>query len=307
MWVGKRIKEVILRRKKFAPRGHEVAGRRAENDLALVVEAGIANTYWRMWEGLRIPNKEGNRREVDLIILADGEALLIEQKHWSGRVEMDGDNVLQHRRSGDIMDHGGVFTKIKMKCGVLEWYHDGGDSKKVPMRSVVIFSNKNLEIPDDVSQREDCMTISQLIDYLPGGGGRVGSGFSPEQIALASTLDTLGSWDEIHQLGGNRIFGDVFSGKEDQGVIHRLLENNFEEIKEINVKVDKSIIKAIFSRPKLTAEVVNQQGKVFASCELNPDGNLKHRPAGSRGSAQVNWRHVTKVILTSRFVNSKKK
>ena len=31
-----------------------------------------------------------------------------------------------------------------MKCGVLAWHHNVNDSLQVPMRPVVIFSNKNL-------------------------------------------------------------------------------------------------------------------------------------------------------------------
>ncbi|HIK78427.1 MAG: hypothetical protein CXT69_04330 [Methanobacteriota archaeon] len=305
MWIGARIKEVFLRKQKFTPKGHEVAGRRAENDLARTVNAGISGSYWRAWEGLRIPNKDGHRREVDLIILANEEALLIEQKHWSGDVKMEGETVFQHRRSGDIMDHGEVFGKIKMKCGVLAWHHNVNDSLQVPMRPVVIFSNKNLNVPDYVAQREDCMTVAELIDYLPGGGGSVGTGFTPAQIALTSTLDELGSWDEIHQPGGNRIFGDVFAGLPEQGPVHDLLKNRFEDIKEINVKREMSIWKAIIKRPALDAEIINQNGAVMAVCAINPDSVIKHRPAGSRGSTEVKWRHVDKVVLTSRFVKNK--
>ncbi len=308
MWLGARLREVFLQRKAFRPKGHETAGREAEEHLTRIITAGIEGTSWRMWEGLRIPNKMGRRREVDCIVVGGDRVLMIEQKHWSGSmevVEKEGEeSVIQHRRSGEEMDHGDVFGTIKLKTDILLSYHGAGEGCSIEFCPFVIFSNRNLEVPDSVLARDDCWTLQDILDYLPNSEGNDPSegGLSPQDEALATTLDRLGSWDTVHFWGGDQTNGDIYSISEDSGVIASLFDENRERVVKLKVYAERSIWKAIFKRPVIDVELFDDNG-VFAKCEVNPNGEVRYRAAGSQKRRVVAWRHVVGLELTSRIVD----
>ena len=308
MWLGARLREVLLQRKVFRPKGHETAGRQAEEHLTRIISAGIEGTSWRMWEGLRIPNKTGRRREVDCIVIGGHKVLMIEQKHWSGSmevVERNGkESVIQHRRSGEEMDHGDVFGTIKLKTTILQNHHGVSEFFAVDFCPFVIFSNRNLEVPDSVLARDDCWTLQDILDYLPNSDGDDPSagGLSPQDEALAATLDRLGSWDTVHFWGGDQTNGDVYSISENSGAIASLFDQNRERIVKLKAYAERSIWKAIFKRPVINVELFDEDG-VFATCEVNPNGEVRYRAAGSRKKRVVSWRHVVGLELTSRIVD----
>jgi hypothetical protein len=308
MWLGGRLKEAVAQRKKFLPRGHEVAGREAEEHLTKIIAAGIKGTHWRIWEGLRIPNKNGRRREIDCIVVGGEEVLLIEQKHWSGNMEViqeDGkEKVIQHRRSGEEMDHGDVFGTIKLKGTILQHHHGASEFFSVSMRPFVIFSNRNLEVPPSVQGRDDCWSLNDILNYLPNSGGDDPSkdGLSPADAALAATLDRLGSWDTLHLWGGHTINGDVFSTSTNSGPIEELFYQHRDRITKIRVNADRSLLKALFKRPRLYLDIADKDG-VFDTCEAFPDGKLNYKRAGSSQRRSIEWRHITGIELTSRVVD----
>lgn len=305
MWLGARIQEILSRRKKFLPRGHELAGRKAEVDLLRVVEAGISDTHWRVWDGVRIPNKTGRKREVDLIILGGPKLLLVEQKHWSGGVEIEtgpnGEEVIQIRRSGERMNHRDVFGTIALKAKVLALHHNASEGFVQDYYPLVVFSNPNLEIPEDMLQRPDCFEVPGLIEMLPGGGADVGAGLDLGQLAIASTLDRLGSWDVVHLHGGDAPHGDVHGVSGDSGTIHAIFSEQRDEISHIEVQTDRRILPAIFKRPRCDLVIHAEEG-VLATCAVNPNGELIHRNAGSRAEVRTKWRHIEKIILDGRDV-----
>ena len=308
MWLGARLHEAWLQRRKFSPIGHQVAGREAEEHLTKIISAGIEGTHWRMWEGLRIPNKDGRRREVDCIVVGGENVLMIEQKHWSGEMEIiseDGrERVIQHRRSGDKMDHGDVFGTIKLKTTILQHHHGASEFFTVEMLPFVIFSNRNLDVPDSVKAREDCWSLADILDYLPKSGGNDPSndGLSVPHAALAATLDRLGSWDTLHHYGGQQTIGDIYSVSENSGRLASLFKQHRERITIIKIIAERSLWKAIIKRPTLTAELFEEEG-MFEVCEVEPGGCLNYRGAGSRQRKTIEWRHITGMELTSRIID----
>ena len=308
MWFGARLREAWLQRIKFPPIGHQVAGREAEEHLTKIIAAGIEGTHWRMWEGMRIPNKDGRRREVDCIVVGGEKVLMIEQKHWSGEMEIiteEGrERVLQHRRSGDTMDHGDVFGTIKLKTTILQHHHGASEFFAVEMLPFVIFSNHNLAVPDSVVAREDCWSLTDILDYLPKSGGNDPSkdGLSVPYAALAATLDRLGSWDTLHYYGGQQTIGDIYSVSENSGHLASLFKQHRERITKIKILADRSLWKAIIKRPTLTAELFDEEG-MFEVCEVEPGGCLNYRGAGSRQRKTLEWRHIIGMEFTSRIVD----
>ena len=52
----------------------------------------------------------------------------------------------------------------------------------------------------------------------------------------------------------------------------------------------------------INVELFDEDG-VFATCEVNPNGEVRYRAAGSRKKRVVSWRHVVGLELTSRIVD----
>ena len=169
---------------------------------------------------------------------------MIEQKHWSGSMEVIQENgderVIQHRRSGEKMDHGDVFGTIELKSRILQAHHGVSEFFFVDFCPFVIFSNRNLEVPENVLARTDCWILQDILDYLPnaGGGDPSKDGLSPANSALASTLDRLGSWDSVYLWGGEISNGDVYSVSDDSGTIALMFREQRERITKIKIHAD---------------------------------------------------------------------
>ena len=75
---------------------------------------------WFVATNRRVLNPETRRRrEVDLILIHERRWMIIEQKHWSGRVEvLDDGRFIQHRPKGGRQDHGAIAETIDMKAGL---------------------------------------------------------------------------------------------------------------------------------------------------------------------------------------------
>ena len=72
------------RRKNFPPDDIHRAGELAEMRLAKLSRAAGKKNGWKIYESVRIPDPDGGRREIDLVIIGGNQILIIEQKHWSG-------------------------------------------------------------------------------------------------------------------------------------------------------------------------------------------------------------------------------
>ncbi|PXY76692.1 MAG: hypothetical protein CXX80_02775, partial [Methanobacteriota archaeon] len=174
----------------------------------------------------------------------------------------------------------------------------------VEMLPFVIFSNRNLVVPDSVKAREDCWSLADILDYLPKSGGVDPSkdGLSVPHAALAATLDRLGSWDTLHHYGGQQTIGDIYSISENSGHLASLFKQHRERITKIKILADRSLWKAIIKRPTLTAELFDEEG-MFEVCGVEPGGCLNYRGAGSRQRKTLEWRHIAGMELTSRIVD----
>ena len=86
------------RRVIFPPDEIHQAGENAELRLEKLCRAAGKSKNWSVYPSVRIPDPDGGRREIDLILVSGETVLVVEQKHWSGRFEVfeDGE-FLQHR------------------------------------------------------------------------------------------------------------------------------------------------------------------------------------------------------------------
>ena len=292
-----RFKEIWRRRRRFPAAGHEKAGFAAEAQVGHLIEAGIADTCWRVFHGPRIPApKEKRCREVDFVVIGPDEVWMVECKHWSGRMEIVDGEVIQHRRNDHgQLNHKDTFGIIAHKGDVLREYHEG----EMPTRitSFVVFSNQNLEIPGEVMAREDCFRQSDLLEILPSETKKVQpSELSKESTSLVKTLETVGSWDLVNLHGGREYNGDLLSVSEDSGVLHAVF-NSRNYYDAIKIETERSWLKGLFN-PSCEAIMI-KDGKEVKRCSVNPSANLQIRRAARSQPTTVEWRHVTRIDLMS--------
>ena len=88
MRIGQRWTWWRERRRFHPPDEIHRAGELAEQRLAKISRAAGKANGWRIFESVRIPDVEqGGKREIDMVVVGGNTMLVVEQKHWSGRLK----------------------------------------------------------------------------------------------------------------------------------------------------------------------------------------------------------------------------
>ena len=200
-----RISEFTSRRQRFDPEGHVVSGRLAEFRLMKLTRAVAGDAL--VLEGLRLPDpEEGGRREIDMVIATKDEILFVEQKHWSGSFTITEEGrFFYYFLNGGTLLHKDIVAWTARKGELLCALHEDRVGKSAPpSRTVLVFSNKNLEwdpLPEDVpAQAYDELGFIDMVEKMTKE--------APSK-ELHETLTGLGTWDTIHLNGGKTVHGDV--------------------------------------------------------------------------------------------------
>ena len=200
-----RIDEFLSRRKRFDPEGHVVSGRLAEYRLMKLTRAVAGDAL--VLEGVRIPDpEEGGRREIDMVLATADEILFIEQKHWSGSFTITSEGrFFQERKNGGTLMHKNIVSWTARKGDILCDLHESRTDKAAPpSRTVLVFSNKNLEwdpLPEEVpAEAYDELGFIDMVEKMTK---------SPPSAELRETLMGFGTWDTIHLNGGKTLHGDI--------------------------------------------------------------------------------------------------
>ena len=100
------------------------AGDNSELRLEKLTRAAGRKNNWSVHGSVRIPDPDGGRREIDLILISGSVVLVVEQKHWSGRFEVKEDGeFIQHRNNGTMHSHATVSHRIARKTRLLTEIH----------------------------------------------------------------------------------------------------------------------------------------------------------------------------------------
>lgn len=220
-------------------------GRDGELLLRQLVGSSFRFKDAHLLAGRRIPSdRQGRRREIDLIVCTPQMIHLIEVKNWSGRLTVRDGVWRQTRRGGEVIDHGDLIRENRLKWdAVAEYLHDRGlilDEPFVLEHIVpkVIFTNPNLELDPEVEARPDVISRRELDGYLgrqrqkglaermyssliefcldsesklgkalsQGHHGRIPSGQYEKIVSCLSETET---WDQLHFYGTQVVTGDV--------------------------------------------------------------------------------------------------
>ena len=172
--------------------------------------AGKANG-WQIFESVRIPDPEGGRREIDMVLIGGDTIFVVEQKHWAGSFRINKQHhFIQRRKNGQEHSHDGVADRIARKARLLMALHKerlGIDDAEMPtLRVIVAMTHHKLEwpkIPGDLAA--EMVNEKGFLDLLKN----VNPG-NPKQN-LIDTMNGFNTWDEVHMYGGLMNKGDVLS------------------------------------------------------------------------------------------------
>lgn len=207
----KRFSWLIQRRKKFPHDDVHRAGELAEMRLAKLSRAAGKANGWQIFESVRIPDPEGGRREIDMVLIGGDTIFVVEQKHWAGSFRINKQHhFIQRRKNGQEHSHDGVADRIARKARLLMALHKerlGIDDAEMPtLRVIVAMTHHKLEwpkIPGDLAA--EMVNEKGFLDLLKN----VNPG-NPKQN-LIDTMNGFNTWDEVHMYGGLMNKGDVLS------------------------------------------------------------------------------------------------
>lgn len=207
----KRFSWLIQRRKKFPHDDVHRAGELAEMRLAKLSRAAGKANGWQIFESVRIPDPEGGRREIDMVLIGGDTIFVVEQKHWAGSFRINKQHhFIQRRKNGQEHSHDGVADRIARKARLLMALHKerlGIDDAEMPtLRVIVAMTHHKLEwpkIPGDLAA--EMVNEKGFLDLLK----TVNPG-NPKQN-LIDTMNGFNTWDEVHMYGGLMNKGDVLS------------------------------------------------------------------------------------------------
>tara|TARA_Y100000591_G_scaffold213383_1_gene185166 strand:- start:13712 stop:14623 length:912 start_codon:yes stop_codon:yes gene_type:complete len=293
MSIIKRVTWLLQRRKKFPHDDIHRAGELAEMRLAKLSRAAGKNNGWKIHESVRIPDPDGGRREIDMVIIGGNTMLVVEQKHWAGSFRINKEHhFIQRRKNGQEHSHAGVADRIARKARLLMELHktraELTDEQMPELRVIVAMTHHKLEwpkIPNDLAA--EMVNEKGFLDILK----TVDPGELNEQ--LTETLGGFNTWDEVHMHGGLLNKGDVLSlGLGPQ------LEDIFEtrNCQVTGQTTHKRGWFSIFDKQPSSAAI--KIGSKNAELRIGQNASLEMHVVGESSPRNIPWACIDKIVLS---------
>ena len=293
MSIIKRVTWLLQRRKKFPHDDIHRAGELAEMRLAKLSRAAGKNNGWKIHESVRIPDPDGGRREIDMVIIGGNTMLVVEQKHWAGSFRINKEHhFIQRRKNGQEHSHAGVADRIARKARLLMELHktraELTDEQMPELRVIVAMTHHKLEwpkIPSDLAA--EMVNEKGFLDILK----TVDPGELNEQ--LTETLGGFNTWDEVHMHGGLMNKGDVLSlGLGPQ------LEDIFEtrNCQVTGQTTHKRGWFSIFDKQPSSAAI--KIGSKNAELRIGQNASLEMHVVGESSPRNIPWACIDKIVLS---------
>ncbi|MFB1037904.1 MAG: nuclease-related domain-containing protein [Candidatus Poseidoniaceae archaeon] len=280
--------------KKHPPDEIHRAGELSELRLEKLSRAAGKANGWHVFASVRIPDPDdGGRREIDLVIVGGNTLLVVEQKHWAGRFEINEDGeFVQFRNNGSEHNHSTVAERIARKARMLNEIHHRRIKQKqsdsVEVRVIVAMTHQKLEwpkIPKNFQQEmvDEAGFIKILEETVPGKLNE----------DLLQTVEGFSTWDEIELHGGLTLKGDL---------IHLGLGSEIDDwfkLRGGDLNVQTTHHRSIFSIfNKTPSRVKLSHGSKNIEATLAKDLQLKMHVVGEKERRFVDWGNVNKVFAS---------
>ncbi len=289
----KRLSWLMERRKKFPPDDIHRAGDLAEMRLAKLSRAAGRDNGWKIYESVRIPDPDGGRREIDMVIIGGNSILIVEQKHWAGSFRINKDHhFIQKRKNGDEHSHDGVADRIARKARLLAELHQkrlGLASEDLPdVRVIVAMTHQRLDwprIPEGLAA--EMVNEKGFLDIIKA----VNPG--KPTLELVETLEGFNTWDEVHLHGGLMNKGDVFElglGSDIDAIFAK------RECEVIGSTQHKRGLFAVFDKQPSKAAI--KIGKKNANVTLAHGACINMHVVGEPKPRQIPWACIDKIVIS---------
>ena len=280
--------------KKHPPDDIHRAGELSELRLEKLSRAAGKANGWHVFASVRIPDPDdGGRREIDLVIVGGNTLLIVEQKHWAGRFDINGDEeFIQYRNNGSVHNHSTVAERISRKARMLNEIHHRRIKQKqedsVEVRVIVAMTHQKLEWPKiPKGFKQEMVNESDFIKILETT--------VPGELNedLLQTVEGFSTWDEIELYGGLTLKGDLIQ----LGLGSEI--DDWSKLREEDLNVQTTHRRSIFSIfNKRPSQVKLSHGTKNIKATLANDLDLKMHVVGEKESRLVNWANVNKVFAS---------
>lgn len=220
-----------------------LAGARGELSLRRVMGRHQSSRSGHIFGGKRVPRDPNNpaagRYEIDLVVVTPRRIAIIEVKHWSGILRLDGDQWVYQRRSGEVQAFDSLVTHNDRKVRALRQYLQVSDLDVPRERfsQVVVFTHPRLDLDERLAAHPNVVTLYDL----QVSGSRLGRGVTGSELLLAKLIERcakpataskltdgllemmtpatttkiaevvgqLRTWDVVRLHGGRELIGDL--------------------------------------------------------------------------------------------------
>ncbi|NQT64949.1 MAG: NERD domain-containing protein [FCB group bacterium] len=315
-----RISETIDNKEPFVQEAHIQAGHDAEYMVRKLINQRIKRTGWKVFSSIRVPDEKNNlRREYDFIITSPTEVFAIELKNWSGDLVVNHDEFIQYRRyNGGRVNHGKILQDLIYKVDLLKSYCKQDEVKILSIFPLLVFYNSKLNIPNEIAENKMVLRYNQFKKKLPQSR-HVSVGLleailihlglreprksesipkvSDSIAALHNILDSFGTWDIIEYNGSKKNkkigYGDILGDGKNEVKLGNIIITDRKYISSIDVKVDRSNIRAFFSDPRYRL-LINYRDNNKATLTFNKNTSIKFQSAGSENSVDLFLRNLVR-------------
>lgn len=297
----KRLSAVRVNRQKFYASGAESAGDAAEEavyDAVVKVLEGRKNTkHWRVWEAVRV--RHGTwRSEIDLLVWTDDRLYLIELKNWSGRLDVQNNELVQFRRhQGGMVAHGNLMKKMRRREEAVRAWLKQHQAEIPRIERKILFYNPRLEFTDAVFDylKGEVMSASMWHAELRERARQAkGEKISAKRRAGFDAISSLSTWDTVEMHGGRIVRGDIRSSTEtlpmEKGAPLRLHDRK--RIERLDIQAPRSYLRAAFvDEMDLQLTVHLRTGEQLIA-HVPIETTMRVHAAGQRKTELVALRHV---------------
>jgi len=285
------------RRLKHPPDDIHRAGELAEMRLCKLSRAAGRENGWKIYESVRIPDPDGGRREIDMVVIGGNTMLVVEQKHWAGSfVINDEHHFIQNRNNGTQHNHDGVADRIARKARILTALHDkrleppakSHAEEPLEVDVIVAMTHQRLEwpeIPDSLAAKmvDEAGFIKILENTAPGD-------MNPD---LVETLEGFNTWDEVHLHGGLMLKGDVYAlGLNEQ--LRSWFATRNEKV-EATATHERSLFSLFSNNP---SQVTLKTGGKNIVAKIPYGLKLEMHVVGEKSPRKVDWANITHINVS---------
>jgi Nuclease-related domain len=168
-----------------------LAGARGELSFRRVMGRHQSSRFGHLFGGKRVPRDPANpaagRYEIDLLVVTPRRIVVVEVKHWSGTLRLDGDRWMYQRRSGEEQTFDNLVLHNANKVHALQRYlaFEGVPLPASRFGQLVVFTHPRIDLDPRLATDPRVVTLYDLRT----SGSRLGRGVLGFELIMAKLIE----------------------------------------------------------------------------------------------------------------------